>query len=86
MKLLGVDIDFNLGFGSHIQNICKKAGKQLNVLRRIGKNLCKLSRMTIFHSFEISISIFVHFHGISAPKQIQIKLKNPRESTHVRLR
>ena len=49
MSLLGVDIDFNLTFDSHIQNICKKAGHQLNVLRRIEKNLCKLSRMTIFH-------------------------------------
>ena len=54
MKLLGVDIDFNLKFDCHIQNICKKAGQQLNVLRRIGKNLCKLSRMTIFHTFILS--------------------------------
>ena len=54
VKLLGVDIDFNLTFDNHIQNICKKAGQQLNVQRRIGKNLCKLSRMTIFHTFIIS--------------------------------
>ena len=54
VKLLGVDIDFNLKFDCHIQNICKKAGQQLNVLRRIGKNLCKLSRMTIFHTFILS--------------------------------
>ena len=25
VKLLGVDIDFNLSFNTHIQNICKKA-------------------------------------------------------------
>ena len=30
MKLLGVDIDFNLTFDNHIQNICKKAGQQLS--------------------------------------------------------
>ena len=35
VKLLGVDIDFNLKFDCDIQNICKKAGKQLNLLRRI---------------------------------------------------
>ena len=39
VKLLGVDIDFNLTFDCYIQNICKKAGQQLNVLRRIGKKL-----------------------------------------------
>ena len=54
VKLLGVDIDFNSKFDCHIQNICKKAGQQLNVLRRIGKILCKLSRMTIFYTFILS--------------------------------
>ena len=54
MKLLGVDIDFNLNFDFHIQNICKKAGQQLNVLKRLGKNLCKLSKLTIFHTFILS--------------------------------
>ena len=54
VKLLGVDIDCNLTFDSHIKNICKKAGQQINVLKRIGKNLCRLSRLTIFHSFILS--------------------------------
>ena len=50
MKLLGVDIDFKLSFDSHMQNICKNPGQQLNILKRLGKNLCKLSKMTIFHT------------------------------------
>ena len=33
VKLLGVTIDFELNFNSHISNICKKASKQLNCLR-----------------------------------------------------
>ena len=74
VKLLGVDIDFNLKFGSHIQNICKKAGQQLNVSRRIGKNLCKLRRMTIFQNL-----IAVPFHGIFVPKQTQIKSEKIQE-------
>jgi hypothetical protein len=36
VKLLGVTIDFNLSFNTHISNdICKKAARQLNVLKRI---------------------------------------------------
>jgi hypothetical protein len=33
VKLLGVTIDFELKFNSHISNICKKASRQLNVLK-----------------------------------------------------
>ena len=42
IKLLGVDIDYLLNFNTHISNICRKASRQLNVLKRIGKHLCKL--------------------------------------------
>ena len=38
VKLLGVTIDFKLNFNAHISNICKKAARQLNVLKRIGKH------------------------------------------------
>ena len=54
IKLLGVDIDYRLNFNSHIANICKKASRQLNVLKRIGKYLCKLSKLSIYHSFILS--------------------------------
>jgi hypothetical protein len=36
VKLLGVTIDCQLKLNSHISNICKKASRQLNVLKRIG--------------------------------------------------
>ena len=51
VKLLGVDIDFNLNFDFHISKICKKAAQQLNVMRRIGHNLSLLNRLTTFHTF-----------------------------------
>ena len=54
VKLLGVTIDFLLNFNSHITNICKKASRQLNVMKRIGSNLCKLGRLTMYHSFIMS--------------------------------
>jgi hypothetical protein len=44
VKLLGVAIDFKLNFNENISNICKKASRQLNVLKRICKNLTKLGK------------------------------------------
>ena len=44
VKLLGVAIAFKLNFNEHISNICKKASRQLNVLKRICKNLTKLGK------------------------------------------
>ena len=36
VKLLGIDIDYQLNFDKHIKNICRKASQQLSVLKRIG--------------------------------------------------
>lgn len=54
VKLLGVDIDFKLNFNTHISNLLKKASQQLNILKRIGKNLTKLNKLTIFYTFIMS--------------------------------
>jgi hypothetical protein len=53
VKLLGVTIDYELKFDKHISDIpvCKNASRQLNVLKRIGKYLSKLGRLTIYYSF-----------------------------------
>jgi hypothetical protein len=54
VKLLGVTIDYELKFNSHITNICRKASRQLNVLNRMGKYLNRLGKLTIYHSFILS--------------------------------
>ena len=51
---LGVTIDFQLNFNVHISEICRKASRQLNVLKRIGKYLTRLGKLTIYHSFIVS--------------------------------
>ena len=48
VKLLGVTIDYELNFVKHISEICKKSARQLNVLKRIGRYLNKLDRLTIY--------------------------------------
>ena len=54
VKLLGVTIDSNLNFNNHISEICKKASRQLNILKRIGKYLNRLGRLTAYYSFILS--------------------------------
>jgi hypothetical protein len=53
-KLLDVTIDFMLYFNIHITNMCRKAARQLNILKRTGYHLDRLSRMTIYYSFIVS--------------------------------
>jgi hypothetical protein len=57
VKLLGVTIDSNLNFSNHISEICKKkkkASRQLNILKWIGKYLNRLGRLTAYYSFILS--------------------------------
>ena len=54
VKLLCIDIDYQLNFNNHIKNIYRKASQQLNVLKRIGCYLSKLNKLTIFHTFILS--------------------------------
>ena len=53
VKLLGVDIDYQLNFDQHISNLCRKAGQQLNVFKRLSPFLSRLNKLTIFAYFYI---------------------------------
>ena len=54
VKLLVVTNDLQLKFNKHVSSICQKATRQLNALKRIGQYLCKLGRLTTYHSFILS--------------------------------
>ena len=54
VKLLGIDIDYQLNLDKHIQNICRKASQQLSVIKRIVFFLSKLNKLAIVHSFILS--------------------------------
>ena len=54
VKLLGIEIDYQLNFDIHISSICRKASQQLNILKRLGRYLDRLSKLTIFHTFILS--------------------------------
>ena len=51
VSLLGVNIDFMLKFDDHVSDICKKASKQLAVLKRLGRFLTKQGKLVIYNSF-----------------------------------
>ena len=75
VKLLGVNLDFLLSFNSHIRSMCRKASKQLNVLKRLGKYLNKLGRLTIYYSFSMSnfnyCPLTLHFTNETNTKKIE---------------
>jgi len=66
IDLLGVNIDKNLQFNSHVNNICTKVNNQVNVIYRFRKIVptavkCKLFKAILFHILDIvqQFGIFV---------------------------
>ena len=51
VKLLGIHIDRKLSFSQHISEICKKAGKQINVLARLCRFLSTEVKLLIYKSY-----------------------------------
>lgn len=51
VKLLGVYFDDDLSFSTHVNELCKKVGKQINALRRVSKLLGTDTKMQIYNSF-----------------------------------
>ena len=79
---MGIDIDYQLNFDTHIKNICRKASQQLSVLKRIGFFwffLTKLNKLTIFHSFILSNFNFCPLAWHFCSKANAIKLEKIQE-------
>ena len=56
VTLLGINIDFRLRFDNYVSYICKKASKQLAVLKGLGNFLTKQGKLVIYNSFIASCS------------------------------
>ena len=54
VTLLGVDIDNQLTYHSHINNICRKAMNQINALKRLSVHMGKNKKMVLMKSFILS--------------------------------
>ena len=75
VKLLGVTIDSDLNFDNHISEMCKKTSRQLNILKRIGKYMNRLGRLTSYYSFILSNFNYcpVIWHYCSEKNQLKWK-------------
>ena len=49
--MLGINFDYKLKFTSHIEEICKKAPRKLNVLPRIAPHMGIRKRRTLMNAF-----------------------------------
>ena len=75
VKLLGVTIDEKLTFDSHVQNICKKASKQVNILYRFKKIFTREEKAAVYRSFVLAnfnyCPIVWNFCGQTQIKQME---------------
>ena len=54
ITLLGMEIDNSLTFNAHIDNLCKKAASQLNVLKRLSRFMRYNERRIVMQPFILS--------------------------------
>ena len=75
VRLLGIDLDSKLNFNCHIHEICQKAARQINALKRLSKFLTLESRMAIFRSFIMSnfnyCSLVWHACGVKNTRKLE---------------
>ena len=62
LKILGVTLDDKLKFNLHVNDLCKKASRQINALKRIARYLNEDSRLMVFKSF---VSCIFHYCPVS---------------------
>ena len=75
---LGVCIDDNLTFDTHVDNICLKASRQISALQRLIGLLDLSSRKAIDTSFIFQILIIALWCGFSPAGQVLLKYRNSR--------
>ncbi len=75
VKLLGITFDHKLSFDTHVSDICRKAGKQLCVLRRLSSTLDQECKLLIYNTFIFSnfnyCSSIWHFCNVTCSKKIE---------------
>ena len=75
VKLLGVTIDEKLKFDRHVDILCKKAAKQLNVMHRFKSIFNSKEKEVIYNTFILSnfnyCLIVWHFCGKSSTKKME---------------
>ena len=88
VKLSGIDIDYKLNFDQHISDLCRKAGQQLNVLKRLSPLLSRLNKLTIFYTFILSnfnyCPLAWHFCSENNSRELE-KIRNVHYGLYMRI-
>jgi len=75
VKLLGVTLDQNLNFTSHVRNVCKKAARQINAMSRLTNMLSIQTKLSMFNAFVKSnfayCTLVFHFCGVNNDKKLE---------------
>ena len=84
VKLLGINIDANLNFDKHVNELCRKASRQLSVLTRFKSVFGKKEKMLMYNTFILSCFNFCpvvwHFCGKMLTRKIE---KNTGKSSKI---
>ena len=56
IDLLGVNIDKNLQFNTHVKNICTKVNNQINVISRFRKIVPTDVKCKLYKAFKLTVS------------------------------
>ncbi len=79
VKLLGITIDEKLNFDKHVNIICKKAARQINVMYRFKGVVDLKERQIIYKTFILSnfhyCLIIWHFCGKHAQRKLKLYKK-----------
>ena len=79
IKILGVTLDSNLQYDTHISNLCFKASAQINAMKRIGKYLNTDCRIAMYKSFISSNFSYCPVSWIFCGKRNSDKLEKLQE-------
>ena len=75
VNLLGITTDYRLSFDTHVGNLCKKAAKQINALKRLSSFLNQSSKHIMVNSFIIAnfnyCPVIWHFCSVKNMQRIE---------------
>ena len=80
IKVLGITLNDSLNFDLHISDKCKKASRQINVLKRISKFLTQDSRKSKYRSFIAAKFNYCPISWMSCGKKIQLSYRSSRSA------
>ena len=79
IKVLGITLDDSLKFDLHIADMCKKASRQINAMKRVSKFLTQDSRKSIYRSFIAANFNYCPISWIFCGKKNTTKLEKLQE-------